>query len=93
MKFKRIYICYFALKAGRKEGCRKVIGLYGCFLKTVYAGQLLSAVGRDGNNQIFSIFYVVVKYENTDSWKWFITMMKDDLDLNDDVELTIISYQ
>ncbi|XP_074322849.1 uncharacterized protein LOC141659821 [Apium graveolens] len=46
VKFKRIYVCYYALKAGWKAGCRPVIGLDGCFLKTVCGGQLLSAIWR-----------------------------------------------
>ena len=83
VKFKRIYVCYFALKAGWKAGCRPLIGLDGCFLKTVIGGQLLSAVGRDENNQMFPICYAVVESENTDSWRWFITLLKDDLDLGD----------
>lgn len=92
-KFRRFYVCYYALKAGWKAGCRPVIGLDGCFLKTVTGGQLLSAVGRDGNNQMFPICYAVVESENTDSWRWFLTLVIDDLDLNDGHGLTIISDQ
>ncbi|XP_074364438.1 uncharacterized protein LOC141705336 [Apium graveolens] len=80
-KFKWIYICYDALKKGWKAGCRPVIGFDGCFLKTVCGGQLLSAVGRDGNNQMFPIAYVVVEIENTDSWKWFTELLSADLNL------------
>lgn len=43
-----------------------MIGLNGCFLKTVCGGQLLSAVGRDENNQMFPITYAIVESENTD---------------------------
>ncbi|XP_074323468.1 uncharacterized protein LOC141660384 [Apium graveolens] len=93
VKFKRIYVCYFALKTGWKEGCRKVIGLHDCFQKTIIGGQLLSAVGRDGNNQMFPICYVVVESENTDSWRWFITLMKDDLELENGFGVTVISDQ
>lgn len=78
-KFKRIYLCYYALKTGWKTGCRLIIGLDGCFLKTVCGGQLLSIVGRDGNNQMFPISYAFVESENTDSWRWFIDLLKDDL--------------
>ncbi|XP_074355948.1 uncharacterized protein LOC141695613 [Apium graveolens] len=49
-KFKRMYVCYYALTTWWKVGCRPIIGLDGCFLKTVCGGQLLSAMGRDGNN-------------------------------------------
>ena len=92
-KFKRVYICYYALKAGWKAGCRPIIGLDGCFLKTVCGGQLLSAVGRDGNNQMFPIAYSIVESENTESWTWFIELLKDDLELENGAGLTIISDQ
>ena len=32
--FKRMYVCFDALKRGWLEGCRPIIGLYGCFLKS-----------------------------------------------------------
>lgn len=70
-RFQIMYICYSALKKGWKSGCRLVIGLDRCFLKTVCIEQLLSAVGRDGNNQMYPIFHAVVDVESTDSWRWF----------------------
>ncbi|KAL0445366.1 UNVERIFIED_CONTAM: hypothetical protein Slati_2259300 [Sesamum latifolium] len=45
--FKRLYYSLSAMKLGFLEGCRPIIGLDGCFLKIVYQGQLLVAVGRD----------------------------------------------
>lgn len=92
-KFRRMYICYHALKLGWKEGCRPILGLDGCFLKTVTGGQLLSAVGRDGNNAMFPVAYAVVESENTDSWRWFLELIKDDLELGDGTGYTIISDQ
>lgn len=92
-QFKRLYVCYHALKAGWKAGCRPFIGVDGCFLKTVTGGQLLSAIGRDGNNQMFPICYAIVESENTDSWTWFLTLLIDDLELGDGHGLTIISDQ
>ncbi|XP_074352848.1 uncharacterized protein LOC141692000 [Apium graveolens] len=92
-KFKRIYICYDALNKGWKAGSRPVIGFDGCFLKTVCGGQLLSAVGRDGNNQMFPIAYAVVETENTESWKWFTELLSADLNLGDGDGYTVISDQ
>lgn len=92
-RFKRIYICYAALKTGWKAGCKPILGLDGCFLKTVCGGQLLSAVGRDGNNCMYPICFAVVESESTDSWRWFISLMQDDLDLADGIGLSIISDQ
>lgn len=63
------------------------------FLEDSVGGQLLSAVGRDGNNQMFPVAYAVVETENSDSWRWFIGLLRDDLDLGDGTRFTIISDQ
>ena len=39
----------------------------GCFLKGPMKGELLSAVGRDANNQIYPIAWAVVEYKNKNS--------------------------
>ncbi|KAK8556865.1 hypothetical protein V6N12_003256 [Hibiscus sabdariffa] len=54
-KFKRLYVCFSALKEGFKKYCRPVISLDECFLKSPFKGEILSVVGRDSNNQIFPI--------------------------------------
>ncbi|KAJ9542528.1 hypothetical protein OSB04_029034 [Centaurea solstitialis] len=46
---------------GWKIGCRRIIALDGCFLKGVCGGELLTAIGRDGNNHIFPGLVQVVK--------------------------------
>lgn len=43
--FQRLYICFNALKQGFLNGCRKIIGLDGCFLKGYVKGELLTAIG------------------------------------------------
>ncbi|XP_047160380.1 uncharacterized protein LOC124830649 [Vigna umbellata] len=58
--FNRIYVCLKAFK-DNFVSCRPIIGLDGCFLKGKYGGELLTAVGRDGNEQILPIAYVVVE--------------------------------
>ena len=78
-QFKRFYVCLEACKLGFKAGCRPLIGLDGCFLKGYYGGQLLSAVGQDGNNHIFIIAYAIVDVENKDNWKWFLELLHADL--------------
>ncbi|GKU99635.1 hypothetical protein SLEP1_g12450 [Rubroshorea leprosula] len=52
-QFKRMYFCFDGCKRGWKANCRRIIGLDGSFLKGVCKGILLSAIGRDGNNQMF----------------------------------------
>ena len=90
-RFKRLYICFDSRAHGFLVGCRPVIGLDGCFLKTETKGQLLSAVGRDRNNQMFPIAWAVVEGENQDSWTWFIKLLMQDLGIFDGLGWTVIS--
>ncbi|MBA0843819.1 hypothetical protein Goarm_000977 [Gossypium armourianum] len=47
-----------ACKDGYKDGCRRIIVLYGYFLNGYFGGYLLATVGIDANNGIYSILYV-----------------------------------
>ncbi|XP_022886518.1 uncharacterized protein LOC111402448 [Olea europaea var. sylvestris] len=68
-EFRWLYICIGALRDGFIRGCRRVIRVDGCFLKTELGGQLLTAVGVDANNGMYPVAYVVVEVENGDNWK------------------------
>ncbi|XP_059461917.1 uncharacterized protein LOC132190910 [Corylus avellana] len=78
-KFERLYVSLTAIKKGFLEGCRPVIGVDGCFLKGPFKGQLLSAVGRDGNYNMYPIAFAVVEAETKDSWIWFLETLVSDL--------------
>ncbi|CAI9294268.1 unnamed protein product [Lactuca saligna] len=91
--FKRFYVCFKAIKDGWIRGCRRVIGLDGCFLKGQCKGELLTAIGRDGNNQVYPIAWFVVDVEKKDNWEWFIKLLVKDLGLELGEGLTIISDQ
>lgn len=65
--FRRLYICYIACKGSFKM-CKHVIDLDGCFLKGLYGGQFLAAIGRNPNDQMLSITFVVVERETKDNW-------------------------
>ncbi|CAN0840065.1 hypothetical protein LINGRAHAP2_LOCUS2730 [Linum grandiflorum] len=91
--FRRIYIGFSCLRKGFLVGCRRMIGLDGCFLKGEVKGMLLSAVGKDGNNQMFPIAWAVVESENKDSWNWFVTMLADHLGIEDGTRWSVISDQ
>jgi hypothetical protein len=52
--------------------------IYVC-LKGTYGGQLLSAVGKDGNNQMMPIAFAIVEAETKESWAWFINILMEDL--------------
>ncbi|XVF59285.1 hypothetical protein PTKIN_Ptkin07bG0263300 [Pterospermum kingtungense] len=89
--FKRMYMCFDALKRGFRKGCRPIIGVDGCFLKGPTQGELLTAVGRDGNNQMYPIAWAVVEVECKDSWTWFLEILQSDLGLGDGKGFSIIS--
>jgi hypothetical protein len=67
-KFKRPYVSLAAMKKGFLEGCRPIIGVDGCFLKGPFKGQLLSAVGRGRNNNMYPIAFAIVEAEVKDNW-------------------------
>ncbi|XP_021725632.1 uncharacterized protein LOC110692858 [Chenopodium quinoa] len=76
--FLRMYCCLSALRSGFNKGCRPLIGLDGCHLKGSYPGQILVAVGKDGNNQIFPFAWATVEVENKETWGWFLECLKND---------------
>ncbi|XP_023763965.1 uncharacterized protein LOC111912463 [Lactuca sativa] len=91
--FQGFYVCFQGLKEGWKHGCRRVLGLGECCLKSVYKGVLLSAVGRDANNQIYPVAWAVVNVENKENWSWFLKLIKKDLNLDDGTGVTLISNE
>jgi hypothetical protein len=50
-----LYMSLTACKDSFRQACRPVISVDGCFLKGRYGGQLLAAVGRDPNDNIYHI--------------------------------------
>lgn len=91
--FHRFYVCFHALKTGWIRGCRPVIGLDGCFLKGQIKGELLTAIGRDANNQVYPICWAVVDVENKENWKWFLELLIEDVGLQEGGGVTVISDQ
>jgi len=77
--FFRMYVCFNACKTAFVRHCRPLIGLDGCFLKGRYGVQLLTAVGKDGNNQMIPIAFAIVEAETRDSWSWFTNLLLEDL--------------
>ena len=81
------------VKDGWIKGCRRVIGLDGCFLKGVCRGQLLAAIGRDANNHIYPLAWAEVVVESKETWKWFVDLLLDDIGMENGQGLTLISDQ
>ncbi|GJX56499.1 calcium/proton exchanger [Tanacetum coccineum] len=86
-----MYIRFKGVASGWKAGCRRVIGLDGCFLKHTCKRELLTAIGRDVINQMYPIAWVVVRVKNTLSWSWFLSLLQEDLELGHGARLIIIS--
>ncbi|KAK4380800.1 hypothetical protein Sango_3029500 [Sesamum angolense] len=87
----RMYVCFGGLKEGFLDGCRPFIGLDGCFLKGMHKGQLLSAIGRDGNDNIYPIAMAYVEIEKHDSWEWFLNLLLRDIGSHDERGWAFIS--
>ncbi|XP_057529474.1 uncharacterized protein LOC130808054 [Amaranthus tricolor] len=77
--FQRMYICLPACKEGFVAGCRPIIGVDGAHLKGPFPGVLLTAVGKDGNNNIFPVAWAVVETKNVETWTWFLNLLVEDL--------------
>jgi hypothetical protein len=86
-----LYWSYDACKRGFLQGCRPLICLDGCHIKTRYKGQLLTAVGIDPNDCIYPIAMGLVEVECTSSWEWFLTTLRDDLNITNTAPFTVMS--
>lgn len=79
--FRDMYVCFSAMKQGFSKGWRKYIRFDCCFLKGAFKGQLLPAVSKNGNNQIYPLAWVVVLNDTIQSWTWFIEPVSKDFSL------------
>nr|KAJ0202110.1 hypothetical protein LSAT_V11C600322530 [Lactuca sativa] len=59
--------------------------------KELKTQKVTCAVGLDSNNGIYPLAYGIVESENTESWKWFLDNIGDDLDLGRNSNFTFIS--
>ena len=66
--FERMYFRLGAQKDRFLTGCRPIIGLDSCHLKEIFGGQLLSAIGRDRNDNMYPIIVALVEIERKASW-------------------------
>lgn len=90
-RFNTLYVSLDACKRGFKIGCRPLICLDGCHIKTKFGGHLLTAVGIDPSNCIFPIAMAVVEVESRSTWTWFLQTLKDDLHIVNTTPYTIMT--
>ncbi|CAN6268941.1 unnamed protein product [Urochloa humidicola] len=89
--FSSLYFALDACKRGFLSGCRPVICLDGCHIKTKFGGQILTAVGVDPNDCIFPIAMAVVEVESLVTWKWFLETLKEELNIDNTFPWTIMT--
>ena len=70
-----------------------MIGLDGCWFKGANNGNLLYAIGRDANNQMYPIAWAVVDRENNNNWDWFCDLLSRDIQVGDGKDWVFISNQ
>ncbi|KAL4585548.1 hypothetical protein LXL04_010170 [Taraxacum kok-saghyz] len=88
--FKGFYVCFKGVRDGWVDGCRKIISIDGCFLKSICKGELLSAVGRDANDNIYPLAWAIVVVENKELWQWFLDLLMNDIQGGNGGGLTIM---
>ncbi|XP_021724314.1 uncharacterized protein LOC110691684 [Chenopodium quinoa] len=89
--FMRMLICLRPLRDGFAKGCRTLIGLDGCHLKGAFPGQILVAVAKDGNNNLFPLAWATVEIENQETWGWFLKSLMAMFTHDQGAGLTIMS--
>nr|KAJ0187771.1 hypothetical protein LSAT_V11C900490030 [Lactuca sativa] len=57
--FSNFYVCFQGVKQGSMEGCRRIKVLMDIFLKCGFKGELLCVVGRDENDKIYPIDWIM----------------------------------
>ena len=89
--FSQCYMSIDAYKRGFLSGCKSVICLDGCHIKTKFGGQLLTAVGVDPNDCIYPIAMAIVEVECLVTRKWFLETLVSDLGIDNTSPWTIMT--
>jgi len=89
--FSTCYMSLAACKRGFLAGCRPLICLDGCHIKTKFGGQILTAVGIDPNDCIYPIAIAVVEVESKATWKWFLQTLKENLGIINTYPWTVMT--
>ncbi|KAL9686524.1 hypothetical protein QQ045_023984 [Rhodiola kirilowii] len=57
--------------------CRPILSVDGTHMYRKYNAKLLVAIGLDANNHILPLSFALVESENTSSWKWFMSCIRE----------------
>nr|GEW45506.1 transposase, mutator type [Tanacetum cinerariifolium]GEX11057.1 transposase, mutator type [Tanacetum cinerariifolium] len=75
---------------GFKAYGREILGLDGCFMPGPWPSQILTAVGVDANNEIYTIAYAIVEAKSKAFWCWFLNLLGEDLGIEANFNYTLI---
>nr|KYP71783.1 hypothetical protein KK1_011056 [Cajanus cajan] len=91
--FQRLFISFQASIYGFLNACRPLLELDRVYLKSKYLGTLLLATAFDGDGALFPLAFGVVDEENDDNWMWFLSELRNLLEINTEnmPRLTILS--
>ena len=62
----------------------------GTFLRGYARGILLTAIGIDADDSMYSLAFAITQKENTYNWKWFLNLLKNSLESGDESILTLM---
>ncbi|KAL0921330.1 hypothetical protein M5K25_008392 [Dendrobium thyrsiflorum] len=80
--FQRFYVSFKVCVDGFLFGCRPLVSLDACHLKSKYLGVLLSANTIDGNNGLFTVAFAVVETEPKHTWSCFLKNLEENVGTN-----------
>ncbi|MBA0805173.1 hypothetical protein Gohar_004712, partial [Gossypium harknessii] len=64
---------------------------YEALKRGPFKSEIFSTVGRNGNNQMYLVFWAIVEGEYIDSWSWFLSLLTTDLGMENGFRYIIIS--
>ena len=74
--FHRVFWAFSPSIEGFKH-CRPIISVDATYLYGRYKGKMLIAMGVDANNQFFPLAFAIVEEESFNSWRWFLTCIRE----------------
>ncbi|KAK9105024.1 hypothetical protein Scep_021868 [Stephania cephalantha] len=74
-QFRRVFFAFEASIQAFKF-CRPLLQIDATFLYGRYSGKLMIALSVEGNGHILPVAFAVAETESTDSWGWFLRMLR-----------------
>jgi hypothetical protein len=75
-RFHGLFFCLNAQIQGYLKACMPFIGVDGCFIKLTNGAQILAAIARDGNKNLYLLASGDVGKEEMSTWCWFLMQLR-----------------